>query len=137
MNYVLGFLFRPDGHWLAVKKEHGPEFNLGKWNGIGGKVEKGEIPLGAMRREAHEETSLGGVCWEGFGQFGGPGWMVHLFRGRGADFSLPLVNDVGEVLMWQPPTFNESYAYNLRWLLPLAQSPVVLSARIAETGEMP
>lgn len=49
--------------------------NKGKWNGVGGKIEKGELPYHAVLRETLEETGLmvkdllfrGIVTWNGSG----------------------------------------------------------------------
>lgn len=49
--------------------------NLGKWNGIGGKVERGENIIEGMKREIFEETGLvaeslelrGTILWNDFG----------------------------------------------------------------------
>lgn len=55
-RYVLGFSFYPDGVMLIYKLEG---HRKGLWNGIGGKIEDGELPIEAMVREFREETSIG------------------------------------------------------------------------------
>ena len=48
-----------DGHVLMlhrVKKEH--DLNRDKWIGLGGKLEPGESPEAALRRELREELSI-------------------------------------------------------------------------------
>ena len=57
--FVLGFAFTPSiGSVLLIEKQHGPSFNIGKWNGIGGKIEPGESARGAMAREFKEECGI-------------------------------------------------------------------------------
>lgn len=56
---VVGFAFNHRLTEVAlIKKLRGPSFNIGKWNGPGGKVEIGESARGAMAREFGEETSV-------------------------------------------------------------------------------
>lgn len=58
-KWVLGFIFNETGQVvLLLKKRRGPKFNIGKLNGIGGKIERGESPLQAIIREAKEETGI-------------------------------------------------------------------------------
>lgn len=58
MNYVCGFLFETDLQRVLLRLKARPAWQRGKLNGIGGKVESGETPFYAMRREAREETGV-------------------------------------------------------------------------------
>jgi 8-oxo-dGTP diphosphatase len=53
--YVVGFAFDSRGWFAMIEKQH-PDWQKGLWNGIGGKIEKDEIPVDAMVREFHEEA---------------------------------------------------------------------------------
>ncbi|MCI8412102.1 MAG: 8-oxo-dGTP diphosphatase [Clostridia bacterium] len=53
LETTLLLLKRDDEILLAMKKRG---FGIGKYNGIGGKIEKGETPEEAMIREAQEEV---------------------------------------------------------------------------------
>lgn len=56
-RYCLGFLFDPTtSEVLLIEKKRGPEYVLGKWNGLGGKVRDGESSSAAMSREFEEEA---------------------------------------------------------------------------------
>jgi len=59
MNYVLGFVFdiKRCGYVLLIQKDK-PDWQKGKWNGIGGKREEGEGVKDAMSRECQEETGM-------------------------------------------------------------------------------
>lgn len=57
--FTLGFVFDVSLNYvLLIKKNRGPSFNIGKWNGIGGKIELGESPRGCVSREFHEEAGI-------------------------------------------------------------------------------
>lgn len=58
--YVGGYAFSRDRELvLLVEKGHGPPLNIGKWNGIGGKVdESDESSRHAQAREFLEETGI-------------------------------------------------------------------------------
>lgn len=57
-KYVLGYVFESNGrNVICIVKEH-PEFQKGKINGVGGKVEPGETPTQAMSREFKEEVGF-------------------------------------------------------------------------------
>ena len=80
MNYCLGFAFRGDVVYL-IRKER-PAFMAGKLNGIGGKLEPGEDPLEAMRREFKEEAGLTVSNWHPFYIIPGNGYTIHCFAVR-------------------------------------------------------
>ena len=54
--YVLGFIFSKERVLLIQKAK--PEWQAGKMNGIGGKLEKFETLHNAMQRECLEETGI-------------------------------------------------------------------------------
>ena len=69
MKYVVGFLFDRNLQVLLQRQRPGKPYTGGKLNGIGGKIEIGETPNGAMRREAAEEADLvlpGDKRWQQF-----------------------------------------------------------------------
>lgn len=56
-NYVVIMLFNKScNKLLLVKRNKKPYQNC--WNGIGGKIEEGETPLEAAKRECIEETNI-------------------------------------------------------------------------------
>ena len=101
-EYVLGFAIDENRHVAMVKKRHGPTINVGRWNGIGGKIDPTDVsPRLAMIREFYEETGIT-ANFVHIGSFNGPDWRVFLFR---TDIDcqsaiLPHKNDVGESLSW-------------------------------------
>lgn len=70
-RYTLGFLTRGD-EVLMLHRKNPP--NLGLWNGVGGRLERGETPHSCILREVREETGFilpsarfaGILTWDGF-----------------------------------------------------------------------
>ena len=85
MNYVVGFLFEASLERVLLRLKARPAWQRGKLNGIGGKVEAGETPFYAMRREALEEAGVAD------GHLRLPGWQLYRserFRSSAPDGSL-------------------------------------------------
>ncbi|AXH16379.1 hypothetical protein CP985_03265 [Malaciobacter mytili LMG 24559] len=59
--YVVGFI--NDGRNVLLIKKNRPEWQNGKFNGVGGRVKENESPINAMKREAKEETGLLILKW--------------------------------------------------------------------------
>jgi len=57
-RYVVGFMINREAQLVLMIRKNRPEFQKGKWNGIGGKIEPGETPLTAMVREFEEESGV-------------------------------------------------------------------------------
>src|SRR5258706_13272255 len=64
-EYVCGFAFKQfrQGPQVVLIRKNKPDWQRGKLNGVGGKVEPGEIPSEAMVREFAEETGHRCPCW--------------------------------------------------------------------------
>jgi 8-oxo-dGTP diphosphatase len=85
---TLGYVKSPDGrrvlmiHRNARQEDH----HLGKYNGLGGKLEATEDAAAGMRREIREEAGIecldlslrGTISWPGFGKHG-EDWFGFLF----------------------------------------------------------
>lgn len=56
IDYVAGFLIDKINNTVVLIKKTKPEWQRGRYNAIGGKVEFGETPVDAMQREFHEEA---------------------------------------------------------------------------------
>jgi len=118
---------------LMVEKLRGPAINIGKWNGIGGKIEREEAPLEACVREMKEETGLVSTPTF-FGSFHGEGFKIALFKSyhSRSEFSgIHLQNDVGETLApWDEGEVASSvdqFAQNV---------PVMVNFALHGVGEM-
>jgi 8-oxo-dGTP diphosphatase len=59
ITYTCGLAFNKDlTQVLLIYKNKGPKCNVGRWNGIGGKIELGESHRGCMVREFKEECGI-------------------------------------------------------------------------------
>jgi len=123
MNYVVGFLFSVSGTFVALIEKQKPEWQKGKLNGIGGKIEEGESQRAAMRREFEEETGAYVGDWRQFAILNHSGNTVYCFVATQTDQELKTMT--GEKVDWyyvkdidQQPVIG-----NLKWLIPLALDP--------------
>lgn len=130
MIYVCGFLFnfaavQPQ---IALIQKQKPEWQKGKLNGIGGKVEEGETPLHAMWREFAEETSvsIGENRWRLFRteRFPATGNVVHFFSATATPFEWESLRTTEneEVVRWSGDINSAELMYNLRYLIPMAET---------------
>lgn len=79
-EYSIGFLFSTGRYHVALIRKEKPDWQKGKWNGIGGHIEPKESSRGAMVREFEEETGVYIASWEHFCTIGFPQAHVHVFR---------------------------------------------------------
>lgn len=107
---TLGYVLSPDGrHCLMVHRNARPGDNhLGKYNGLGGKLEPDEDVLAGMRREIREEAAIeceslrlrGSISWPGFGKHG-EDWLGFIFLVERFSGKPPARNAEGD-LHWVP-----------------------------------
>lgn len=79
-EYACGFLFSEDRSRVLLIRKRRPAWQAGKLNGVGGKIEPGETPLQAMRREFREEAGVDIADWQQVLRLSGPDWVGHFFR---------------------------------------------------------
>ncbi|MBA2239597.1 MAG: 8-oxo-dGTP diphosphatase [Lysobacter sp.] len=85
---TLGYVLSPDGRevLLVHRNARSDDQHLGKYNGLGGKIEADEDVLAGMRREIFEEAGIaceelalrGTISWPGFGP-SGEDWLGFVF----------------------------------------------------------
>ncbi|EPH02349.1 hypothetical protein HMPREF1531_01655 [Propionibacterium sp. oral taxon 192 str. F0372] len=132
---TLGFVLRADGEQVLMVHRVAREADeqLGKWNGLGGKVEPTEDIWSGMAREIHEEAGIevtsmrlrGTVSWPGFHSDGSDvfgfvflidGWCGEPFESNEEG---PLVwqpvSQIGQLPMWEGD----------KWFVPQVFDPAV------------
>ena len=105
---TLGYILSPDRRKvLLVHRNARPgDEHLGKYNGLGGKLEADEDVVAGMRREIDEEAGLacdelqlrGTISWPGFGK-NGEDWLGFVFLITKFTGSAPASNEEG-TLEW-------------------------------------
>lgn len=85
---TLGYVLSSDRRdVLLIHRNARPDDNhFGKYNGLGGKIDRGEDVVAGMRREIREEAGIecldlalrGTISWPGFGKHG-EDWLGFLF----------------------------------------------------------
>lgn len=121
MEYVLVYVQEQSDNVLLVRKKS-PEWQAGKLNLPGGKIEEGESPTQAAEREFVEETGYLLVSsLTLLGKIIGPGYIVHCFSGEAIDGMTTHDEDTGWYDFHQ---IQEELIPNLRVIIPLAKSQI-------------
>jgi len=121
--YVLGYAFynKEDGLYVALIEKTRPDWQKGKLNGIGGKIELNENPLDAMRREFEEETSVRNMGWKLFCQFhDDKDFYIYCYMSF-PDVEPKTMTDE-KVGLYMVNKLPNNIIPNLRWLIPMSLS---------------
>jgi 8-oxo-dGTP diphosphatase len=107
---TLGYVLSPDrSKVLLIHRNARPDDqHLGKYNGLGGKIERDEDVVAGMRREIREEAGIdcdalslrGTISWPGFGK-NGEDWLGFLFLIT-AYSGTPYASNPEGTLEWMP-----------------------------------
>lgn len=91
---TLGYVLSPDRQRVLMvhRNARADDHHLGKYNGLGGKLEADEDVMAGMRREIREEAGIectrmqlrGTISWPGFGKHG-EDWLGFVFLIVGFD----------------------------------------------------
>jgi 8-oxo-dGTP diphosphatase len=121
-EYVLGFMFGFYGgkkRVLLVEKSS-PEWQRGKYNGVGGKIEQSESALDAMVREFSEETGINtsGDDWSERLTMQGADWQVKVFVAEGPIYIARQTSPKDRPIKVEIDALPSSIIPNLRWIVP-------------------
>lgn len=121
LNYVLAFIFSADLNQVLLIRKSRPDWQEGRWNGLGGKIEQGEDVMAAARREVAEESGLQVTNWVQVGNMKlEEEWLVEILTAT-ADSNIKLLSgDEGEVQWFPVASLPEEVLPNLHWLIPLS-----------------
>ncbi|MBM4205832.1 MAG: 8-oxo-dGTP diphosphatase [Gammaproteobacteria bacterium] len=105
---TLGYVLSPDDRQVLMvhRNARKDDQHLGKYNGLGGKLENNEDVAEGMLREIREEADItvtamelrGTISWPGFGP-NGEDWLGFIFLITAFDGTPPADNDEGD-LRW-------------------------------------
>lgn len=129
IRYVVGLMFNEGMNCMALIRKNKPAWQAGLLNGIGGKIEEGELPIASMVREFKEETGdqTESKDWNLFCEMrgvnnDGGAFEIHFFFARG-DLNA-LESKEAELLEYHAPWViaagREKTIGNLPWLVALA-----------------
>lgn len=124
-NYVCGFYFdNTEMHRQVVLIwKNKPMWQKGKLNGVGGKIEDGEAPYDAMRREFKEECGIDHESWFPLVVLSDIEWRVYFFYavGKVDEFEYVQTMEDEEVAKIYVDRLDDfAHISNLRWLIPMA-----------------
>ena len=122
-NYTLGFIFTPALDRVLLIHKISPEWQAGKINGVGGKIEDGEDSLVCIVREVREEAGLetSPDQWIYIGEMGSDAWHVYVFTlVYHGSISHAKSADKEKIEWFDPHALPPNIISNLSWLVPLA-----------------
>lgn len=123
-EWVAGFLMDEEARMVMLVRKRRPEWQAGMLNGIGGKIEDGETPSQAMRREFEEEAGVEVDTWEHFLTLQWEEGLVHFFRAFEPPYMLAscktLTDEKIERHRIDEFALHPPVVPNLLWLVPLA-----------------
>ena len=130
-HYVLGLVFNYDHSEILLVEKLRPDWQKGRWNGIGGKIEEEETPGDAMLRECGEETDHK-YDFEHKILFTCPGGTVYVYAATGTGPHIRFTQVEDEKLqahkLYNLPT---TMMANMRWIIPLClanvQFPIMIT----------
>jgi 8-oxo-dGTP diphosphatase len=141
-TYACGFFFSPDRQRVLLIRKRRPAWQAGKLNGVGGKIERGESPAEAMRREFREEANLDVRDWQevltlsgGDDAGSGIAWRGHFFRAFGdIDAARALTDE--QLERHDVRALPRDTIPNLHWMIPLMldDEPVGGAYRVEISG---
>jgi 8-oxo-dGTP diphosphatase len=125
--YTCGFYFTYDLQYVLLIEKARPDWQAGKYNGIGGKIEEGEDPIACMIREFEEETGydIAMIAWEGTHVLTNSNDLIFFYRGLGEKFDVDDYFPGGdEKPRWIPVSEINNYNIlpNISWMVPMLAS---------------
>lgn len=119
--YCLGFAFSLSGKTVMLIKKNRPEWQKGKLNGIGGRVEDDEMFYEAMVRECREETGLNISIWTEYAILSLPKAEIHVFHAFTNDIlNCHTLTDEKVLLYGVKSLTSNPHISNLPWLIAAA-----------------
>jgi 8-oxo-dGTP diphosphatase len=124
-THTAGFIFDHTLENVLLIHKLRPEWQNGKLNGIGGKIEPGESSLDCIVREIKEETDLTTEKnkWIYAGKNTAPEWSVDFYAYHLTNSSYIPTSVTDEKVGWYSlSNLPSNLIPNLEWLIPLAKN---------------
>lgn len=119
-TYALGFIFNASFTQVLLIQKNRPAWQKGKYNGVGGHVEKNESYMEAIKREVLEETSLISNNWTYTCSLDGNDWHTRIFATQYNRKLDDAKTQTDEKVRWfHVNKLPENIISNLPWLIPL------------------
>jgi len=122
-HYVLGFAFSSDLERVILIQKRKPDFQHGKLNGVGGKIEASDTSAeNAMMREFSEETAVYIGAWTNFVTMTGPDWKCLCFFTilSNSVFDSAKTAEHEFIVRCKVNDLPAACMRNLHWLIPMA-----------------
>lgn len=129
IDYCLGFMFDQNCHRVVLIKKTHPDWQKGRYNGVGGVLEDTEMPVSGMVRKFKAETGMESSenDWQRFCEI--KEWKkynCHCFKAQ--HFALPVETKTDEIvdiipirrILMGTPDNPGQFIPNLQWLIPMA-----------------
>lgn len=126
-TFTLGFVFNTTMKRVALIEKRRPDWQAGKHNGIGGKIEPGEKSIACMVRELAEESGMASKepDWTYIALLHGADWNMDVYAliHNGAESELRTTTD--ETVGWfDVSNLPVTVLSNVPWLIHLAKDKV-------------
>lgn len=118
-SYVAGLLFDNDGSKVALIEKNRPDWQAGRFNAIGGKIEAGEQAYQAMRREFIEEAGVD-IQWPESMVLKGSDFEISFFRVHNTEALARIESMTDEIItIFSVHNLPDKLVDNLEWIIPL------------------
>jgi 8-oxo-dGTP pyrophosphatase MutT (NUDIX family) len=135
IKYVGGFLFSENEKYVALIKKNRPDWQVGKLNCIGRKIEDNETIQEAMYREFFEETGVEITNWKHFATLKHTEYELYFFRFFGDEiYGTKTLTDESVFLIEVENIKKHKRIPNLDWLIPMALDKTIEHATIENIG---
>ena len=126
LQMVVGLAFDPTRNMVVmVHKQTGPQCVIGNWNGVGGKIDPGETPIQAMRREFREETGvdLSEDYWTQFAMLIAEHYDLFFFWAESDSVFSCRTMEKEPIKLWLARDLMQeaNLMGNMRWMVPFIQ----------------
>lgn len=140
-KYTVGFIFTPDFSQVLLVHKNRPEWQKGLLNGVGGKIEEGELSVDCMVREVREETKLETKAedWYSYCRIENTERFVDFYAAIYSGNISDAQTATDEPVEWvSVSSLPDNVIFNLRWLIPLAIDVLKgkkMKAMVSDEGE--